>query len=610
MLTAGPYEVVSIGNAMNRFAAKCLFIALVSAANFGWAIEQEVSESSKSLPLPGESFKLAGHDAFVISPQQPQPDTPWVWYAPTLLGLPSKAEEWMFKRFLQSGIAIAGIDVGESYGSPDGCAAYSQLYDYLVSKRQFRRQPVLLARSRGGLMLYNWAIENSKSVGGIAGIYPVCNIKSYPGIDRAAGAYGLTAEQLTRDLKTHNPIDRLQSLAVAGVPVFHIHGDSDNVVPLANNSAIVAERYRKLGGEMTLEVVKGQGHNMWSGWFESQRLVEFVIDNATKKKAVRTARAHPVSASNLWLTYAGQAGPGQGKHIVLVAAEQEYRSEQSMPMLAKVLSEHHGFDCTVLFSVNEKGEVDPTLPAPPKDESKLHKIPGLEHLAQADCVILLSRFMKLPDKQMQHFHDYFDSGKPLIALRTANHGFRGGKKYSVNGQPVSMREMLGGTFMGHHGGWHRESTRGILVAENKLHPILIGVSDIWGTSDVYRCHNDRFPFPDDCTKLVLGQPLMNLRPDATPNSDKEPLPIAWTKKWIGGQGHSSKIFHFTMGSAEDFLNAGVRRLTVNAVYWSLDLEHAITADSSVNIVGGYQPLKAGFNYQKLGVLPRRPNYYQ
>lgn len=321
-------------------------------------------------------------------------------------------------------------------------------------------------------------------------------------------------------------------------------------------------------------------------------------------------RKHPVPESELWLTYSGSDGAGKGKHVVLIAAEQEYRCEQAMPMLAKVLSKHHGFDCTVLFSVNEKGEVDPTLEAPFKDKARRHNIPGLKYLADADCVIWLSRFMQLPDDQMKHFHDYFDSGKPLIALRTANHGFYGGKRYSVKGKAISLREMLGGTFMGHHGGWHRESTRGIVVPENKSHPILTGVTDIWGTSDVYRCHKDMESFPGDCTALVMGQPLVNLKQDAPPNEKKEPLPVGWTKTWKGNKGLPSKIFHFTMGSAEDFENAGVRRLTANAVYWGLGMEKEIKADSSVEIIGEYKPLKPGFNYEKLGVKPRMAEYYK
>ena len=314
--------------------------------------------------------------------------------------------------------------------------------------------------------------------------------------------------------------------------------------------------------------------------------------------------------SDLWLTYKGEGDPGKEKHVVLIAADQEYRSEQSMPMLAKILSKHHGFDCTVLFSVNEKGEVDPTMPAPFKDKTKRHNIPGLGHLAKADCVIWLSRFMHLPQDQMQHFHDYFDSGKPLIALRTANHGFWGGVGYKKGGKNVSLRQMLGGTFMGHHGGWHREATRGVIVPSNRKHPILTGVGDIWGTSDVYRCHNDKNPFPEDCTSLVLGQPLVNLEKDAPPNTKKEPLPVAWTKTWTGNKGRGSKIFHFTMGSAVDFENEGVRRMTVNAVYWGLGMEKDIKPDSSIAIIGDYKPLKAGFNYQKLGVKPRKVGYYR
>jgi hypothetical protein len=320
--------------------------------------------------------------------------------------------------------------------------------------------------------------------------------------------------------------------------------------------------------------------------------------------------AEPQAKSDEWLTYAGVAGPGKGKRVVLIAAEQEYRSEQAMPMLAKVLSQHHGFDCKVLFSLNEKGEVDPTLPAPFKESDRFHRIAGLEQIEKADCVILLSRFMQLRDEDLQYFRNYFDSGKPLIALRTANHGFWRDINYKVNGRSVGLREMLGGTFMEHHGGWHREATRGVIVPENKQHPILTGVDNIWGTSDVYRCHNDKFPFPADCTALVLGQPLVNLEPDAPANEKKEPLPVAWVKTWKGNQGKESRIFHYTMGSAEDFANEGVRRLTVNAVYWGLGMESEIRADRSVAIIGDYKPLKPGFNYEELGVKPQAVAHYR
>ena len=176
------------------------------------------------------------------------------------------------------------MDVGESYGSPEGRDIYSALYEELVEKRGLAKRACLLARSRGGLMLYNWAAENPKSVACVAGIYPVCNLSSYPGLGRACGAYGMTKEQFATKLTKHNPIDRLAPLAKAKVPIFHIHGDSDRVVPLDKNSIELKKRYVELGGKMTLEIVKGRGHNMWPGWFHSQELVDFVITHARKDK--------------------------------------------------------------------------------------------------------------------------------------------------------------------------------------------------------------------------------------------------------------------------------------------------------------------------------------
>ncbi len=312
---------------------------------------------------------------------------------------------------------------------------------------------------------------------------------------------------------------------------------------------------------------------------------------------------HPVPESQLWLTYNGGDGPGAGKHVVLIAAEQEYRSEQALPMLARTLAKHHGFDCTVLFLTNEDGLVDVTGESPVKEADKYNRVPGIEHLASADCLIWMSRFLKLTDEDAQHLYDYFDSGKPIIALRTANHGLSGTKPYMVGGERVNLRDMLGGAFMGHHGGWKREATSGIVVEENKDHPVLVGVKDVWGTSDVYRCHENG-TVPDDCTPLLLGQPMKSHDRDAPPNTDKEPLPIAWTKTWTGNAGKPSRILHFTMGSAEDFANEGVRRLVINGVYWGLGMEDQIEPDSSVAIVGEYKPLEDGFNYEKFGVKPR------
>jgi hypothetical protein len=326
--------------------------------------------------------------------------------------------------------------------------------------------------------------------------------------------------------------------------------------------------------------------------------------------ACKTAPPHPVPEDARWLTYVGGDGPGRGKHIVLVAAEQEYRSEQSMPMLAKVLAVRHGFHCTVLFA-QQHGLVDPTQRTRQEDRTIVHEIPGLEHLAAADLLILFSRFMTLAPAQLAHVTDYLDSGKPIFALRTANHGFLGAFPYQVNGKRVRFGEdVLGGTFLGHHGNWHADSTRGILVPEQLAHPILRGVRDVWGPSDVYRTFPEGGRLPDGCQALVLGQPLLGRQPGDAPNPAKEPLPVAWTKTWTGNRGLTARVFHLTMGSGADFENEGVRRLAVNAAYWCLGLEDQITADRSVACVGPYAPLDTGFDYERLGVKPRPVSDYR
>jgi len=330
---------------------------------------------------------------------------------------------------------------------------------------------------------------------------------------------------------------------------------------------------------------------------------------------VAGALAHPAPDSPKWITYSGEEGPGKGKHLVLIAADQEYRSEQAMPMMAKILSKHHGFDCTVLFGVNAKGEVDPTMPVYPEkekeDDFQIHRIPGLEHLASADLVIFFPRLLTLPMDQQELIVAYLDSGKPLIALRTANHGFRGALPYKIDGETVNFGDdILGGSFMGHHGRWHADSTRGTVVEALKDHPVVRGVTDIWGPSDVYRTYKEGTGLPAGCTALVWGQPLMGRQPEDGPNTEKEPLPVAWIKDWKTSTGKRARIFHSTMGSARDLQSKGLRRLVINAVYWGLGLEAKITPDRSVEIVGPYEPLASGFDYEKLGVTPKLPAAYK
>ena len=322
-------------------------------------------------------------------------------------------------------------------------------------------------------------------------------------------------------------------------------------------------------------------------------------------------RAHPVPEDPRWLTYHATQGGGGGRHVVLIAADQEYRSEQALPMLARILAKRHGFHCTVLFGVNADGLVDPTQKIRWQDKTVLHDIPGLEHLRSADLMILFSRLVTLPDDQIAHVIDYLDSGRPIIAIRTANHGFLQNFPYRINGKKVRFGEdVLGGAFRKHHGNWHRDSTRGIPVPAQANHPILRGVEDIWGPSDVYRTYKEGGALPADCTAIVMGQPLTGRKRGDPPNPKKIPLPIAWTKTWTGSKGRAARVFHTTMGSARDYESAGLRRLTINAAYWCLGLEDRIEATSSVDYVGDYAPLASGFNYKKLEVRPRPVSDYR
>jgi len=238
-----------------------------------------VAQETNALSLR-TNIMVNDHRAFTIIPADLDPDEPipWVWYAPTLgNGLPGQHEIWMFNRLYTNGIAIAGIDVGESYGSPKGVAIYQALYDKLTRENRFSRKPVLLGRSRGGLMLYSWAVRNPSSIGAIAGIYPVCNLVSYPGLERAAPAFHMSAEELRTNLGKLNPVEMLAPLAAAKIPIFHLQGDNDKVVPLGPNSKLLADRINTMGGNAQIRVIKGQGHNLWNGWFTNEELIRFIM---------------------------------------------------------------------------------------------------------------------------------------------------------------------------------------------------------------------------------------------------------------------------------------------------------------------------------------------
>lgn len=316
--------------------------------------------------------------------------------------------------------------------------------------------------------------------------------------------------------------------------------------------------------------------------------------------AVFTLAAASLRAGQ-WVTYEGKEGAGKGKHIVLISGDEEYRSEEALPMLGKILAERHGFKCTVLFSQNpETGVIDP------KNQTN---IPGMHHLATADLAIILLRFRELPDADMKYFVDYMQAGKPLIALRTSTHAFN----YDRNKQSPYAKydwrsrewpggfgqQVLGDTWVNHHGDHAVESARGVIDGMHKNHPILKGVKDIWGPSDVYGITK---LLPTDKV-LVHGLTLKGMKPDDAPNYNKSLMPMVWLRDYKWENGNTSKILCSTIGAAVDLESADLRRMIVNASFWAIGKESAIDGKANVDYVGEYKPTFFGFDKFKPGVKP-------
>jgi len=241
---------------------------------------------TKNLVVPGEVFDVDGHTAFLFTPAEVNAlpagaPRPWILYGPTLAAYPDEAEKWMHERFTEAGVAVAGIDTGESYGSPAAVQATEKLHAEMV-KRGYAAKPALLGRSRGGLWASAWAIAHPDLTAGLGGIYPVYDWRTYPGVDSAAGAYGLTPADLLAKVDELCPVERIDVAAQAGIPVCIIHGDIDGVVPIEPNSARLKARYEALGKGHLVELIvaEGQGHNFWEGFFHCQQLVDFLIQRA------------------------------------------------------------------------------------------------------------------------------------------------------------------------------------------------------------------------------------------------------------------------------------------------------------------------------------------
>jgi type 1 glutamine amidotransferase len=308
----------------------------------------------------------------------------------------------------------------------------------------------------------------------------------------------------------------------------------------------------------------------------------------------------PTPAVGPWVVYDGFNGPGKGKHIVLVSGEDEFRSEEAIPQLGKILAKNHGFKCTVLFAIENNGIINP---------AKNDNIPGLEALKSANLIIMFIRQRNLPDAQMKNIADYVDSGKPIIGLCTATHAFALQSKTYADYNWDSKgdweggfgRFILGETWIDYYGKNGAQSTRGIISRTAAQHPILRGIQDgdIWGPSCAYAV---RQPLPF-CTPIVLGQVLDGMSPASPPAAGKANVPIAWTKTYRGKEGGSGRVFTTTMGAAQDLQSEGFRRLLANACFWALGMEDKAPGRANVDIVGEYKPSTAGKGSFRKGVKP-------
>ena len=305
-----------------------------------------------------------------------------------------------------------------------------------------------------------------------------------------------------------------------------------------------------------------------------------------------------------WVTYEGKSGPGHGKHIVFLSGDEEYRSEEALPMLAKILSQRHGFKCTVVFPINpEDGTINPNVGT---------NLPGIEALDAADLCVMALRFRELPDAKMKHFVNYLNAGKPIIGLRTSTHAFNYTRNkdssyvkfsYGSKDWPGGFgQQVLGETWVNHHGNHGKQSTRGVVHEPQAAHPILRGVKDVWGPSDVYTVVH----LPADAKVLMWGQVLTGMSPSDGPlegPKNNPMMPLVWVRDYTGESGKVSRIVTTTMGAATDFESEDLRRLVINACYWTTGLEKQIPERADAAPVGAYQPTPFGFGKFKPGLKP-------
>ena len=302
-----------------------------------------------------------------------------------------------------------------------------------------------------------------------------------------------------------------------------------------------------------------------------------------------------------WLHLPAKAGSANGKKVVLVSGDEEYRTEETMPMLAKVLSQRHGFDCTVLFAINPDGGYI--------DANFQKNIPGTEALDAADLLIIGTRFRQLPDDQLAHFAKFLDAGKPVIGFRTATHAFSGSAVTGDFKWAEFGLKILGEKWVSHHGAHKKEGTRSVVVSSNGSNEVLRGVGEIFATSDVYGIANlDR----TTATVLLQGAVTESLDPASknVAGARNEPMmPLAWLREYTAPNGKTKgQAFCTTLGSSVDFADEDLRRMIVNAAYQLTGLK--VPAKADVAVVDKFDPTFYGnLKNEEWKALNRKPDDY-
>ncbi|MBI1246620.1 hypothetical protein GC197_02105 [bacterium] len=299
------------------------------------------------------------------------------------------------------------------------------------------------------------------------------------------------------------------------------------------------------------------------------------------------------------LVYEGESGIGKGKHIVFLAGDHEYRSEESLPAMARILAKHFGFKCTVLFSLDKNtGEISPGS----------SYMPGTEALKDADLMVIFLRFQDFPAEQMQPIVDYLERGGPVVGMRTSTHAFKIPKDspfakfdFRYPGEEFKDgfgRQVLGETWAGHYGKNHAMSTRLDIVPAEKDHPILRGVKNPWVQAGGYWTEPT-----SDSTVLAMAQPLDGMTIDSPVAKDKKPCPGVWVREYEFKSGNKGRVFTTTYGASEDLLNEDFRRMMINGCLWAAGMQSQIKPDLNVNFVGPYQPVTFRFKGHRPGVKP-------